>query len=126
MRKRGKGKEAELAGVNLLGLAPRRLASWEEVEGRAVAIRPEPTTRGLQGVRDRLVFRIATPRIRLDDVGTFVWLHLDGERTVGEVAELLRERFGDQVEPAEERLGHLVLLLRREGLLAYPGWDEEG
>ena len=26
-------------------------------------------------------------------------------------------------EPAEERLGHMVRLLRQEGLLAYPEWD---
>ena len=122
-RKRKKGKEAELEGVNLLGLAPRRLARWEDKEGRAVVLRPEPTTRGLRGGVDRMLHKMSASRIRLDEVGTFAWRHLDGERTVAEVAELLRGEFGERVEPAEERLGHLVWVMRREGLLGYPGWD---
>jgi hypothetical protein len=35
----------------------------------------------------------------------------------------MRGEFGEQVEPAEERVGHLIRMLRREHLLAYPGWD---
>ena len=125
-RKRKAGKEAELEGINLLVLAPYRLARWEEMDGRVVVLRPEPTTRGLRGTVDRMLHKMSTSRIRLDEVGSFAWIHLDGERTVGEVASLLREEFGEQVEPAEERLGHLVWLMRREGFLAYPGWDGEG
>jgi hypothetical protein len=63
-------------------------------------------------------------KIRLDQVGSFAWRHLDGKRTVEEVAALLREEFGEGVAPAEQRLGHLIWIMRREGLLAYPGWDE--
>jgi hypothetical protein len=49
---------------------------------------------------------------------------MDGHRTVSEVADLLRRSFGERVDPADERLGHLIWLLRREGLLGYHGWDE--
>jgi hypothetical protein len=73
---------------------------------------------------DRFFHKMSANRIRLDEVGSFAWLHLDGERTVGEVAGLLLEEFGEKVAPAEERLAHLVWLLRREGFLAYPGWDD--
>jgi hypothetical protein len=45
---------------------------------------------------------------------------------VAEVAAMLREEFGEGVHPVEERLGHLIWMMRREGLLGYPGWDEEG
>jgi hypothetical protein len=66
------------------------------------------------------------PRIRLDDRGAFVWNHLDGRRTVGEIAQLARETFGESIEPAEERVGRLMLMFRREDLVAYPGIDPEG
>jgi len=122
-RRRRKGREAELEEVNLLGLAPRRSARWEEKDGRVVVLRPEPTTQGLRGRVDRMLHRMSASRIRLDEVGSFAWLRLDGDRTVAEVAELLRAEFGERVEPAEERLGHLVWVMRREGLLGYPGWD---
>lgn len=119
-----KDRERALEGVNLLGLAPVRLAAWEEEDGRVVVLRPEPTTRGLRGLLDRFFHRMSAHRIRLDEVGSFAWLHLDGERTVGEVAGLLLEEFGEVAAPAEERLAHLIWLMRREGLLAYPGWDQ--
>jgi hypothetical protein len=118
-------RERELEGVNLLGLAPFRAAGWEEVDGRIVLLRPEPTTRGLRGVMDRFFHRMSARRVRLDEVGSFAWDHFDGQRTVGEVAEAMRGEFGEQVEPVEERLGHLVWLLRKEGFLAYGHWDEE-
>jgi hypothetical protein len=66
---------------------------------------------------------MAVKSLRLDEVGSFAWQLLDGEHTVGQVAVAVREHFGDAVEPAEERVGHLVRLLRQEGLIAYPEWD---
>jgi len=114
-----------LAAVNVLALRPVRLAEWDDREGRVVLHRPEPTTRGLRGVRDRLLYHLAARRIRLDPVGTAAWLALDGSRTVADVAQALRVEFGDAVEPAEERVGHLIRVLRREGFLAYPDLDPE-
>ena len=121
-----KERDKELEGVNLLGLAPVRFAKWEEVEGKVILLRPRPTTQGPRGLLDRFFHRMSANRIRLDEFGSFAWLRLDGGRTVGQVVELMREEFGDRVDPAEERLSHLIWLLRREELLGYPGWDDEG
>ena len=49
---------------------------------------------------------------------------MDGTRTVQEIAQELRAEFGDEVEPAEERLAPLVRFLRQEDLVRYVGWDE--
>jgi len=117
-------REEALEGVNLMGLAPFRIAEWEEVEGRVVVLRPLATTRGLRGVLDRFFHKMSAGRIRLDEVGSQAWRALDGKRTVAEVVELLRSEFGEEVFPAEERLGHLIRMMRREGLVGYPGWDD--
>jgi hypothetical protein len=111
--------------INLLEIAPVRLAEWEEEKGRLSVIRPKPARRGIGALLPWLQYWLAVPRLRLDDRGAFVWLHLDGVRTVGEIAELARVHFGEAVEPAEERVGRLVLMFRREDLVAYPGLDEE-
>ena len=121
-----KEREKELEGVNLLGLAPVRVAEWEEAEGKVVVLRPRPNTRGLRGLLDSFFHRMSANRIRLDDVGTFAWHSLDGKRTVAEIAELLRGEFGEEVDPAEHRLGYLIQVMRKEGLLRYPGWDDVG
>ena len=59
-------------------------------------------------------------RLRLDDVGSFCWSQIDGERTAGQIAVALRSRFGDEVEPAEERLGTFIHQLLREELVRLP------
>ncbi len=115
----------ELESVNLLGVTPVRLAEWEERGERVIVVRPKPHRGGLAGAIDRLLYMLSARRIRLDPVGSFAWLNLDGNLTVGQVAELLHEEFGEKVESAEERLGHLVRVFRREGLVAYPGWDDQ-
>lgn len=119
-----KARERALERVNLLELAPVRVAPWEEEAGRVVVVRPKPGTRGVRGALDRFFHGMSARRIRLDEIGSFAWRHLDGNRTVGQVAILLTDEFGEAVTPAEERLSQLVRLLRQEGLLAYPGWDE--
>ena len=124
-RSQRKNREKELEGVNLMGLAPRRIAEWKDGEGRVVVIRPAPVTEGLGGVMDRFLHRMSASRIRLDEQGSFAWTHFDGDRTVGEVGELMRAQFGEGVEPVEERLAHFVWVMRREGFLAYPVWDDQ-
>jgi hypothetical protein len=113
----------ELEDVNLLEIIPVRMAEWEEVEDRVVVIRPKPTSQGPRKLLDSFFYSLSARRLRLDEIGSFAWRELDGNRTVADVASLLRERFGESVDPAEERLGHLVRAMRREGLLAFTGWD---
>lgn len=113
-----------LADVNLLELAPVRLAPWEEKDERVVLKRPRPQGRGLRWLGAWLSCQLASQRIRLDPVGSFAWKQLDGTTTVAETARRLRQEFGDEIEPAEQRLGLLVRALRQQGMLAYPGWDE--
>jgi len=75
----------ELESVNLLELIPVRIAEWEERAERVVVIRPTSSRKGLVGLIDRFLYLLSARRIRLDPIGTFAWVNLDGERTVGEV-----------------------------------------
>jgi len=114
----------ELEAVNLLEIMPVRVAEWTESSGRIVVVRPKSGRVGFLGVIDNMLYLLSAKRIRLDAEGSFAWLHLDGEHTVGQLAALMREEFGEKIEPAEERLGQLVRVFRREGFVAYPGWDD--
>jgi hypothetical protein len=62
---------------------------------------------------------LAPPRIRLDEVGSYAWLRMSGTINVGDLAELVREEFGERVDPVNQRLGHLVRLLKRERFVSY-------
>ena len=111
------------ADSNLLELVPVRVAGWSEDADRVVLEIPAPSRRWWAPFT-WLSSKTSSRRVRLDEVGSLAWNLLDGERTVGEVAAVLRERFGDRVEPAEERLGTLVRSLHRGGLVGYAGYDE--
>jgi len=113
---------ADAAGrLNLLNVTPRREVQWEEGDdGLVVLVRERPRVRGPRSLGRWLWFVMAPPRIRLDDVGSYAWLRLDGQTTVGGVAGEVRNHFGDRVEPVEHRLGQLVRLLHRERFVSYP------
>ena len=115
----------ELEEVNLLEIIPVRLAEWQKRGEQVVVDRPGSTRTGLVRLVEVLLYMLSARRIRLDPVGSYAWLQLDGERSVSDVADSLRAEFGDKVEPAEQRLGHLVRVFRREGLVGYRGWDDE-
>lgn len=113
-----------LASVNLLELRPVRTASWREEGERVVVERALPPARGLRGLLKRLSFLTGVKFLRLDELGTAVWCRLDGRRTVAEVCTEVRREFGERCEPAERRLQLFLGMLRREGLIGYPGWDD--
>jgi len=117
-------RKRSLDGVNLLDLRPVRVATWREEGERVVVERTLPPARGLRGVLKRLSFLTGVKYLRLDELGTAVWHRLDGSRTVAEICAAVREEFGESCEPAEGRLGIFLGMLRREGLIGYPGWDD--
>lgn len=109
--------------MNLVEVAPVRLAAWEDgPRGRVVVVRPRPRP-GPDAWRRWGFYLLGARRIRLDDVGSAAWRLMDGRHTVGDLADRLRALFGGRVEPVEERLGRLVRILKREGLVGYGGYD---
>lgn len=96
-----------------------REAGWTAAGGRVTLERPRPSRRGMRGAVEWLAYRMAVRRIRLDEVGSCSWECFDGHTTVGEACAVLRDRFGDGVEPVEERLGRFVRHLHQDGFLSY-------
>ena len=96
---------------------PRRRLDWRELEsGNCVVLRP----RFGQGRIGRwLAGKLGDPcyRIRLDDVGTFIWKACDGDTPLTEIAGRLRAEFGDRIEPADERLARFVQSMLRSGMI---------
>ncbi len=102
-------------------LAIPRCETERDGEGHIVLLKPRF---GWGPLKKLLLPRLKSPyvRITLDDLGTFAWEHLDGTRTLGQVAELLAERFKDPVTGlplpnALDRLWRFVIQLHRHGLV---------
>ena len=118
---RGRGTaEGERSGPNLLDLTPRREVQWEEREdGLVTLVRVKPAVRDLRSFRRWLSFMMAPPRIRLDEVGSYAWLNMNGDVDVRELVQRVRDEFGESAEPVAQRLGQFVRLLRRERFVTY-------
>jgi len=117
----GKGKKAD---VNLLDLVPRRTAEHEIDDARIVTIL-------MQRFRNRHLERLFVPRfrskyirIKLDEIGSEVWLLCDGRRSVGEIASLMREKFNERIEPCTNRLAVFFGQLERARFIDYANLEE--
>jgi hypothetical protein len=98
----------------------RREAKWDEDEnGLVTLIRERPAIRGPRSLGRWISFMMAPPRIRLDEVGSYAWLNMNGGIEVRGLAGLLHAEFGETVEPVNQRLGQLIRLLKRERFVSY-------
>ena len=44
--------------------------------------------------------------VNLDKIGSFVWQHIDGKSSFGDIAIKMSAEFGELIEPVNDRLGH--------------------
>ena len=93
-----------LKGANYLELTPLRLYEEEISEENLVTIL-------IPKFQNKFAVRFINPklkspmiRLKLDELGSAVWLLIDGKRKVGKIGQLLLEKFGDKIEPVNERL----------------------
>ncbi len=102
---------------DILSYMPRRSPSvpWEtDSEGR-VTVHME--NRGaLKKLTQLLLGRPRVSHIQLDEIGSFIWLRIEGEKTVEELGAELEERFGTDARPVYGRLVEYLRILERCGL----------
>ncbi|MEE4271323.1 MAG: PqqD family peptide modification chaperone [Thermoanaerobaculales bacterium] len=102
----------------IMSCVPRRLGPWRADEsGKVVVERPKPGNRGLRVVIDNLRWLMSHPKIRLDELGSFVWQRLDGESTLAEIAEATAAAFPDRADGIDERLALFATALQHQGLI---------
>ncbi|MGN0157501.1 MAG: PqqD family protein [Lachnospiraceae bacterium] len=80
------------------------------------------------GIFDKVAqFLFFTPkvsRIRLDEYGSFLWKQMDGVNTVGELAVLLQERYGEVAQPLYERLISYLKILKNNRFIFFKRDDK--
>jgi hypothetical protein len=101
--------------TNLLDLKPRRLVAHEMEGDRAVILIPRFRARWMGWFQRRL--KNPHVKVRLDDVGTAVWLGCDGQTSLAQIGRDLQARFGERVEPIWDRLALFVRQMKRGRLL---------
>ena len=57
--------------------------------------------------------------IHLDEMGSFVWPLIDGEKTILEIGDFVKEHFGEKAEPIYERLAQHFRVLNSYGFVEW-------
>ena len=98
--------------------------TWDADADGIVTIHQE--NRGLMKRLTQLLLRKPkVTHIHLDEIGSYVWLHIDGTRTVAEIAPEFEEHFGARVHPTYERLGQYFSILVAYGFVRWADSSEK-
>jgi hypothetical protein len=98
-------------------LVPEHNARWEKnTEGGVILWTPKFTHPFM--VKYILpLFRKKEYKINLDQYGSFVWLHVDGKKSVQQIGSAMYAEFGEKIEPVEQRLGIFINIMSNRNLL---------
>ena len=107
--------------LNLLKMKPVRIHKWKsKPDDPDVITIKMPRFQSNFGKRFGKLFKLKpTYNINLEKYGSAVWRLCNGKVTVEEIGEVLREQFGDEVEPIYERLAEYLTFLERNKLIKY-------
>ena len=109
--------------ANLLDLIPDQKINFEESDdGIITLLKPKFENKFLVKY---LLPRIRKPnfKIKLDQFGSFVWKQCDGNNTVAQIANLLKENFQDEIDPVYDRLAMFIQSLARYRFIEYNNYE---
>ena len=70
-------------------------------------------------IAQKFFHRPRISHIALDKHGSYIFQQINGERTVGELAELMHARFGAEAEPLYDRLVKYMQILYNNKFIGY-------
>lgn len=97
--------------------------TWDRGEDGVVTI--HMVNRGFYNTLAQKLFH--TPRvshIKLDEYGSFLWMRIDGIKTVGQLALELKEAYGERAEPLYDRLVKYMQILHNNRFILFVGRDQ--
>lgn len=105
---------------NFLDYVPKRnsLYPYQKTEDGLIEIKMQ--NKGLMKKITQLIMR--KPKytyVKLEEFGSFIWEQIDGERSVYEIGQLVKEKFGDKAEPLYDRLCKYIKSLRVNNFILY-------
>ncbi len=91
---------------------------WSKDENGNVTLQMEN-----KGVANRIMQKlIKKPKIsyiHLDEMGSFIWPLMDGEKDILEIGKYVEEHFGEKAEPLYERLSQYFRTLEKYNFISW-------
>ncbi len=108
---------------NLLELTPVRVNEHEENEGLIRILIPKFKNKFLLSLIPK--GKSKHIRVKLDEIGSATWLAINGRKKVNNIVAELREKFGEKIEPAEDRVSKFIGGLNLHNLIYFKELKKE-
>jgi len=102
-------------------LIPVRTVDWiKDEEGKIILLKPKYRSPFL---KKHLLPRMKKPdfKVNLDEIGSYLWILIDGEKNVDQIAQLFKQQFGERVEPLYDRLSKFLMNLEKNRFIKFKG-----
>ena len=105
--------------MNYLDTKPKRAdLIWSKNEDGIITLEIE--NKGLfNTIAQKLFKKPITSYIHLDEMGSFIWPIIDGQKSITEIGTLVDEHFGEKAHPLYERLAKYFQILASYGFIEY-------
>lgn len=105
-------KKEKEASENYLERRPKRPEGieWSSDEEGMVTLHIVNTGM-MKRITQKLLHKPKVSHIHLDEMGSFIWPLLDGEKNIIELGKVVDERFGEKARPLYERLAKFFQIL---------------
>ncbi len=70
-------------------------------------------------IAQKLLKKPKVSYVHLDEMGSFIWPVLDGEKSILDIGELVKEEFGEKANPLYERLAKYFGILESYGFVEW-------
>lgn len=112
-------RRKKLKNSNYLELTPLHLMNYEVDENNNVTILIPKFTSEFS--KKYLMTKLKNPyiKLKLDELGSAAWLEVDGKKNVSEIAFNLTQKFGNKIQPTEERLTKYLTQLYEQKLITF-------
>ncbi|MBQ7115027.1 MAG: PqqD family protein [Clostridia bacterium] len=92
--------------------------NWSKDENGNVTLEME--NKGIANrIMQKLIKKPKTSYIHLDEMGSFIWPLMDGERDILEIGKFVEEHFGEKANPLYERLSQYFKTLEKYNFIEY-------
>lgn len=115
-KKKRQAKEAPVDNF-LLFVPHKKHEEWVEKQGSVYLIFHH--NHPVQRLANWLVKKSSVSDLKLDSLGSEVWKAIDGKRSIYQIGEVIKQKFGADCEPLYDRLIMFVRYLNRRGWIYF-------
>jgi len=113
-----KNKEKYKNDDNFLLYVPKKKHNtWETKKGKVVLIFHH--TKRVEKFARWLVNKPTVSDVELDNLGSKVWMSIDGKNTVYDIGVILEQTFGEKCSPTYDRLTMYLRYLVKKGWISF-------